>query len=69
MINTQVRAFKYNSVDCLLKPINGQELQNAIIKFEKRQEGSVLDSQDKNVINNLLKSLKSEGKERFIYKS
>lgn len=34
-----VRAFKFNSVDYLLKPVDPDELENAILKLESHQQG------------------------------
>ena len=62
-----LKAFKHNSIDYLLKPIDEKELQNAILKFESgiktpqpQAEGLQID--------NLLKSLNPGGKERFVVK-
>ena len=61
-----LKAFKHNSVDYLLKPIDGEELQNAILKFEKGQSTSKPESDGQ--IDDLLKSLNPGGKERFVVK-
>lgn len=61
-----LKAFKHNSIDYLLKPIDEKELQNAILKFESsfgKQEQS-----EEGQIDSLIKSLNPEGKERFIVK-
>ena len=57
-----LKAFKSNSVDYLLKPIDPVELAGAIAKFEKH---SVKDDKD---VTQLMQSLKPEGKERFVVK-
>lgn len=60
-----LKAFKANSVDYLLKPIDQTELKTAIEKFEnsfhkpKEPTGSA-------PMNELIKSLQPEGKERFV---
>lgn len=61
-----LKAFKHNSIDYLLKPIDEKELQNAILKFEKSSGSSNPGEGDQ--INHLLKSLNPGGKERFIVK-
>lgn len=57
-----IKAFKANSVDYLLKPLDQDELLVAIEKFEKQngREGFKLDE--------LVKSLRPTGKERFVVK-
>lgn len=58
-----IRAFKSNSIDYLLKPIDEGELKGAIEKFEKQNgnhTGLKLDE--------LMRSLQPAGKERFVVK-
>ncbi|MBR07985.1 MAG: DNA-binding response regulator [Rickettsiales bacterium] len=57
-----LKAFKSNSVDYLLKPIDPVELAGAIAKFEKH---SVKDDKE---VTQLMQSLRPEGKERFVVK-
>lgn len=57
-----LKAFKSNSVDYLLKPIDPVELARAIDKFEKH---SVKDDKD---VTELMQALKPNGKERFVVK-
>tara|TARA_B100001245_G_C22857367_1_gene412190 strand:- start:509 stop:1249 length:741 start_codon:yes stop_codon:yes gene_type:complete len=57
-----LKAFKSNSVDYLLKPIDPVELAGAIAKFEKH---AVKDDKE---VTQLMQSLKPEGKERFVVK-
>lgn len=62
-----LKAFKVNSIDYLLKPIDKQELMQSLRKFEQIQE----QFKPKNQINDLLKSLqihKKEYKSRFLVK-
>lgn len=61
-----VKAFKTNSVDYLLKPIDPKELENAIVKFESREiaEPKVTTSP----IDQMVKTLNPKGKERFVVK-
>ena len=61
-----LKAFKHNSIDYLLKPLDPAELQNAIVKFEKgNSQNQEAPAQN---IDNLVKSLNPEGKERFVVK-
>lgn len=57
-----LKAFKSNSVDYLLKPIDPEGLTSAIEKFERH---SVKDDKD---IGLVMKALRPEGKERFVVK-
>ncbi|HAF27557.1 MAG TPA: DNA-binding response regulator [Bacteroidales bacterium] len=68
-----IRAFKVNSIDYLLKPINEQELEAAFKKFEKlRMESFPVNyslSEDKNYYMNVIKSIlegKKEYRSRFL---
>jgi len=61
-----LKAFKHNSIDYLLKPIDPKELQDAILKFEKSTSSSG-PSQENN-IDQLVRSLHPNGKERFVVK-
>lgn len=63
-----LKAFKHNSIDYLLKPIDGKELEHAILKFEKNGRSKEGGSSDDRQMNELLKSLNPGGKERFIVK-
>jgi len=59
-----VKAFKYNSVDYLLKPVEKEELENAILKFEGQKNSNVTQ-------NTLMKNLmdfidKKEYRARFL---
>ena len=63
-----LKAFKVNSVDYLLKPIDPEELEKAFLKFDKifRQPQSY----DQSTIENLLKAMtQKEYKSRFIVKT
>ena len=66
-----LKAFKTNSVDYLLKPIDHNELKTAIEKFErsngaseKKEEVGVESSQ----LEKLIQTLNPSGKERFVVK-
>ena len=63
-----IRAFKVNSIDYLLKPINEQELENAFQKFEKlKAQNLPVDyslSDDRNYYTNVIKSI-LEGRREF----
>lgn len=59
-----LKAFKYNSIDYLLKPIETEELETAIMKLEKF-ENPHLDQH--NIIQNLIESIsKKEYRTRFL---
>lgn len=59
-----LKAFKYNSIDYLLKPIESEELEASVIKFEKL-ENPLADQQPE--IKNLLEYLeKKEYRTRFL---
>lgn len=58
-----LKAFKVNSVDYLLKPINTDELKNAINKFE-----SVHKKIDFSKIESIINQFKPKTKERFLIK-
>ncbi len=58
-----LKAFKINSIDYLLKPIDEGELRNALEKLEQRNAQSP--GQDL-ILNQLMKSLQPRGKERFV---
>ncbi|MEO9477970.1 MAG: LytTR family DNA-binding domain-containing protein [Cyclobacteriaceae bacterium] len=63
-----LKAFKSNSVDYLLKPIDAKELKSAIEKFEENHTpADKLETQAPD-LNELLKSLQPKGKERFVVK-
>ncbi|MFT6866592.1 MAG: DNA-binding LytR/AlgR family response regulator [Cyclobacteriaceae bacterium] len=63
-----VKAFKSNSVDYLLKPIDQGELRSAIEKFEntfhRKPESKTLEQNSD--LNALIRSLQPKGKERFV---
>lgn len=60
-----LKAFKLNSIDYLLKPIDEKELINAINKFSKHQQNSGNITVDINQIKKLLQQDKTSYKERF----
>ena len=62
-----LKAFKHNSIDYLLKPIDEKELQNAILKFES-SFGAQQQQSGGGQIDDLIKSLNPSGKERFVVK-
>ena len=60
-----IEAFKYNSVDYLMKPVKSEELNNAINKYQ--QIKLLGDSQHLGRMQNLMQSLKTpEYKKRFL---
>ncbi|MEM6644318.1 MAG: LytTR family DNA-binding domain-containing protein [Bacteroidota bacterium] len=60
-----LKAFKHNSIDYLLKPIDPKEMEVAIGKFEK---GAKSADSNASSIDDLVKSLNPNGKERFVVK-
>ncbi len=63
-----IRAFKINSVDYLLKPIDQTELAQAIHKFEENRTVPESANSPSDQITDLMKSLLPKGKERFVVK-
>ncbi|GAB4248927.1 MAG: LytTR family DNA-binding domain-containing protein [Ekhidna sp.] len=62
-----LKAFKQNSVDYLLKPIDENELRSAIEKFEKNHKDEADQSPERNM-EALIHSFQPSGKERFVVK-
>src|SRR5690554_1452149 len=60
-----LKAFKLNSIDYLLKPIDTSELEQAIFKFRERIENKKLDL---NWVKNMFRSNEKTYKERFSIK-
>ena len=60
-----LRAFKLNSVDYLLKPIDQTELEKAVQKYKERTQNKSLDL---NWVKSMLTSATQEYKERFTVK-
>jgi two-component system, LytTR family, response regulator LytT len=58
-----IKAFKVNSIDYLLKPIEKAELQKALLKFKHLKGTATIDMQQ---LLAMLKEEKSEYKERFL---
>lgn len=62
-----LKAFKVNSVDYLLKPIDPEELQSAFAKFRNLHQQA--QEYDRTAIQNLISSITQKGyKERFLVK-
>ncbi|MGF1638035.1 MAG: LytR/AlgR family response regulator transcription factor [Cyclobacteriaceae bacterium] len=66
--NFALKAFKVNSVDYLLKPINQQELGKAIAKYQKLQVNLVQSKYNFEALQHILQFAKKEFKKRFIVK-
>ena len=67
-----VRAFTVNSIDYLLKPIQQERLNEAIVKYEKLAGGCLKDFNEANELLDVLKSLNNPGKKyrtRFLIAS
>lgn len=60
-----IQAFKVNSVDYLLKPIDYKDLQSAITKFEKL---SVKSDTEKMIYHELIQQITKSYKQRFLVK-
>jgi len=60
-----LKAFKVNSIDYLLKPIDQDELNNAIDKFKKNNRTKEIPAQ---VFDNILHSLTKNYKNKFVVK-
>ncbi len=60
-----IKAFKLNSIDYLLKPIDKEELAVAIKKFESRQQGAEVNY---HFLSEILKSQSKAYKQRFLVK-
>lgn len=63
-----IKAFKINSVDYLLKPIDESELVKALEKFEESVSTKSEGSEPVLGITDLIKTLQPKGKERFVVK-
>jgi two-component system response regulator LytT len=63
-----LKAFKLNSVDYLLKPIDGDELENAIHQFKKLQELSSKPNIDLEQLKILISPSQNNYKKRFTVK-
>ena len=59
-----IDAFKYNSVDYLLKPVKGEALRQAILKLKKMNAPSI----NTELINELTSSLNTTYKSKFLVK-
>lgn len=64
-----IQAFKVNSIDYLLKPIDPEELENALNKFKERAVPSVPQPAfDMNMIQKAMEMMTRQYKERFVVK-
>lgn len=63
-----IKAFKTNSVDYLLKPIDEKDLTKAIEKFEENQIAARPAKEPSLDMTDLIKTLNPGGKERFVVK-
>lgn len=61
-----IRAFKLNSIDYLLKPIDGNELSAAIAKYKSLTSENILAEQLKSMISNWQQVPHKKYKERFL---
>ncbi|MEQ8245039.1 LytTR family DNA-binding domain-containing protein [Fulvivirga sp.] len=63
-----LKAFKYNSIEYLLKPIDKNELETALQKFGQINRQTIYDSAFVKKIENVEKSITGEYKKRFLIK-
>uniref|UniRef100_UPI004047FD25 LytR/AlgR family response regulator transcription factor n=1 Tax=Roseivirga sp. TaxID=1964215 RepID=UPI004047FD25 len=64
-----IKAFKVNSIDYLLKPIDPSELKNALAKFNERfQSNAPFATIDLGVLQQTMQMLTKQHKERFVVK-
>ncbi len=63
-----IEAFQVNSIDYLLKPIDPDKLEHAIMKFEKNQGKQTPGVIDHNILNAMLQKMNQSYKERFVIK-
>lgn len=64
-----IRAFKVNSIDYLLKPVNEKELENSFLKFEEHYGASVAETYNPEQLNHLYQAIiscKKEFRTRFL---
>ena len=64
-----IRAFKVNSVDYLLKPINSDELKFALNKFRQTREGGTAEIVDLSFLREFYAKTAGNGKTRFLVQS
>jgi len=64
-----IHAFKFHSIDYLLKPIQQEDLQHAIDKFKRHAVPRVLEPLEINAVRDLLSKAQKGYKERFLIKA
>ena len=64
-----LQAFKFHSIDYLLKPVKQSELANALQKFEKMTGPKVLQTQELELLKDMLFPAHKPYKERFMIKA
>ncbi len=66
-----IKAFHMNSIDYLLKPVNGEALENALLKLDRMRERFGTDKpwQGAEQLENLLRMMKKEYKSRILLKT
>lgn len=63
-----IKAFKVNSIDYLLKPIDPEELQNALDKFHQNFKRPEAEQPNMALLEQAMKMLTKQYKERFVVK-
>jgi two-component system, LytTR family, response regulator len=61
-----IRAFKLNSIDYLLKPVDGSELSAAFAKYKSLTSESIIADQLKNLMSTWNQPIQKKYKERFL---
>lgn len=61
-----IRAFKLNSIDYLLKPVDGNELEAALKKYKSLTSETILTEQLKALVNQWGNNVQKKYKERFL---
>lgn len=64
-----IRAFKVNSIDYLLKPINPEELKHALTKFKDRKADETKEYLDVSMLKDFYSKSEESRKTRFLVKS
>ncbi len=64
-----IHAFKFYSIDYLLKPIQREDLQNAVDKFKRISTPKTLHQEEINALKEFLSQSSKSYKERFLIKS
>ncbi len=64
-----MQAFKFHSIDYLLKPVQREDLQAALNKFRKMTSRNALDPEELSQVRKMISDLQKKFKERFLIRS